>query len=57
MTEKIRKDNILKVKSMESTIVNILETSKSIGAQSMSMPAISSGLFGFPIAKCAKIIL
>ena len=39
-----------------SAILNTLLTAKSIGAKSVSIPAISSGIFGFPKKRCSEII-
>lgn len=55
--ERIQQENNTKIKSYESTIINILQSAKFIGAQSLSIPAVSCGLFGFPLEKGAKIIL
>ena len=37
--------------------MNILEKAKEIDAEVVSIPAISSGLFGFPKDKCVEIML
>ena len=42
---------------LHACILNTLETAKSKGLQSISIPTISSGIFGFPKPKCAEIIL
>ena len=45
------------MKQFESCIVNILEIANIIGAKSVSIPAISSGIFSFPRELCAKILI
>ena len=42
---------------MQSVVINILEQAKKIDAKSVSIPAISSGIFGFPKEKCSEIML
>ena len=43
---------------LESCIINILEMAKDQDAQSISLPAISTGdYFGFPLEDCAYIML
>ena len=50
-------DKILLTKQLESCVVNILEMAKIIGAESVSIPAISTGIFSFPKELCAKIMI
>ena len=38
---------------MMSVVINTLETAKNWNMESVSIPAISSGIFGFPKKKCA----
>jgi O-acetyl-ADP-ribose deacetylase (regulator of RNase III) len=47
------KDKDLLKKQLESCVVNILEMATIIGAKSVSIPAISTGYFGFPRELCA----
>ena len=42
---------------LQSVVLNILQRSKELGIEVVSIPAISSGLFGFPKEKCAEIML
>ena len=42
---------------MESCIVNTLEMAKHLKVKKVSLPAISSGIFGFPKDLCAKIMI
>ena len=42
---------------MESCVVNILEMAKIIGAESVSIPAISTGSHSFPKELCASIMI
>ena len=42
---------------MESTVINILESAKKIGAKSVAMPAISAGMQGFPLERSSNIII
>lgn len=42
---------------LTSCIINTLERAKELKVRSLSIPAISSGVFGFPRASCASIIL
>jgi O-acetyl-ADP-ribose deacetylase (regulator of RNase III) len=42
---------------LKAVTLNILETAKSLNASSVSIPAISSGIFGFPKEKCAEIMI
>ncbi|KAG7331495.1 hypothetical protein KOW79_005464 [Hemibagrus wyckioides] len=41
---------------LEKTIVNILRKAEYDSMQSVAIPAISSGIFNFPLSKCADII-
>ena len=41
---------------LAACIINILECAKKLKAKSVSIPAISSGVFGFPISSCARIL-
>jgi len=43
--------------TLHSAILNTLQRAKEIKAQSVSIPAISSGIFGFPKERCVEIIL
>jgi O-acetyl-ADP-ribose deacetylase len=38
-------------------VLNILEAAKKLEISSVSIPAISSGIFGFPKPKCAEIMM
>lgn len=42
---------------MQSTVVNVLESAKKIGAKSVAMPAISVGMQGFPLDESCHIII
>jgi len=42
---------------LRSAIRNVLTLAASKGLKSIAMPAISAGIFGFPRAECAKIII
>lgn len=42
---------------LHSAILNTLEIAKHLKIRSLSIPAISSGIFGFPKPRCAEIIL
>ncbi|NIP62607.1 MAG: macro domain-containing protein [Nitrosopumilaceae archaeon] len=42
---------------LKSTIFNVLKLATKNNFESISIPAISSGIFGFPKDRCAKIIL
>lgn len=42
---------------MESTVINILESAKKIGAKSLSMTGISAGMQGFPLELSSNIII
>lgn len=42
---------------LKSAIQNVLRSASEQGFQSVSMPAISSGIFGFPKDRCAKILV
>jgi len=44
-------------KLLQCCILNTLEEAKKIQAKSVCVPAISSGIFGFPKDKCAEILL
>lgn len=42
---------------LQSSILNTLEKARDLKVKSLSIPAISSGIFGFPKQECANIIL
>lgn len=42
---------------LKSAVLNSLKLAAEKGLKSISMPAISSGIFGFPKDKCAKILV
>ncbi len=42
---------------LQSAIRSVLTLASSKGFRSIAMPAISAGIFGFPKAECAKIII
>lgn len=42
---------------LKSAVRSVLEAASEKGIKSLSMPAISSGIFGFPKEKCAKILV
>ncbi|RMF59422.1 MAG: macro domain-containing protein [Calditrichaeota bacterium] len=42
---------------LKNAVLNSLKLAEEKGFQSISMPAISSGIFGFPKDRCAEIIL
>jgi O-acetyl-ADP-ribose deacetylase (regulator of RNase III) len=42
---------------LKSAVLNTLNIASEKGFKSLSLPAISSGIFGFPKAECAEIIL
>ena len=46
-------DKGLLIRKLESCVVNILEMAKIIGAESVSIPAISTGIHCFPREICA----
>lgn len=42
---------------MASCVANTLEMAKQLGIKKVSLPAISSGIYGFPKDLCAKIMI
>lgn len=42
---------------LKNAVVNTLKLASDKGLQSISMPAISSGIFGFPKDRCAEILV
>jgi O-acetyl-ADP-ribose deacetylase (regulator of RNase III) len=44
-------------KKLKSAVLNSLRLASEKGLKSISMPAISSGIFGFPKDRCAKILV
>ena len=44
-------------KKLKNAVQNSLRLASQKGLRSVSMPAISSGIFGFPKDRCAKILL
>lgn len=43
--------------ALQSALVSTLEMAKYLKCESVSIPAISSGIFGFPKDKCADIMI
>lgn len=44
-------------KKLERAVISILTLAELYNLKSVSMPAVSSGIFGFPKRECAKILL
>ena len=44
-------------RKLANSVTNSLRLASKNGFRSISMPAISSGIFGFPKNKCAKILV
>ena len=42
---------------MKNAALNSLKLADQDGIESLTFPAISAGIFGFPIERCAKIML
>jgi O-acetyl-ADP-ribose deacetylase (regulator of RNase III) len=42
---------------LKQAVENVLQLASQKGFSSISMPAISSGIFGFPKERCAKILV
>lgn len=42
---------------LKSAVLNSLKKAQELGLKSISIPAISSGIFGFPKKRCAEIIV
>ena len=42
---------------LKDTVLGALKTADDLGVQSIALPAISTGIFGFPLEPAAKIIL
>lgn len=42
---------------LKSAVFNSLRKAQELGLKSMSIPAISSGIFGFPKKRCAEILI
>ena len=42
---------------LQSAVVSTLEMARYLDCESVSIPAISSGIFGFPKDKCAEIMI
>jgi len=42
---------------LKSAVFNSLRKAQELGLRSMSIPAISSGIFGFPKKRCAEILI
>ena len=50
-------DRMLAIDLLSSCIINTLEMAKIINVDSVSIPAISSGVLGFPKEECAEIMI
>ncbi|MCX7913059.1 MAG: macro domain-containing protein [Thermodesulfovibrionales bacterium] len=44
-------------RKLKTAVINTLKLASEKGFKSLSMPAISSGIFGFPKDRCAKILI
>lgn len=44
-------------RKLESATRSALEKAEEIGARSVGFPAISTGIFGYPIERCAEVML
>jgi O-acetyl-ADP-ribose deacetylase (regulator of RNase III) len=42
---------------LKNATINSLKKAKELGIKSIAFPAISTGAFGFPVERCAKIML
>jgi len=42
---------------LKNAVLNSLKKAQELGLESISLPAISSGIFGFPKERCAKIMI
>ena len=42
---------------LRSCVITTLELANKNDIQSISMPAVSSGIFGFPVEDCAQILI
>ena len=42
--------------TLSLAVQNVLKTTESYGCSSVAIPAISSGIFGFPKKLCAKVL-
>ena len=42
---------------LKSAVISVLELASEKGLRSVSLPAISSGIFGFPKDRCARILV
>ena len=42
---------------LKNAVINALSLASEKGLESISIPAISSGIFGFPKDRCAKILV
>jgi O-acetyl-ADP-ribose deacetylase (regulator of RNase III) len=45
------------IRQLETCIVNILEMATILGTDSVSIPAISTGIYSFPKELCASIMI
>ncbi|MBL7979466.1 MAG: macro domain-containing protein [Bacteroidetes Order II. Incertae sedis bacterium] len=42
---------------LAAAVLNTLQKADDLGATSLSLPAISSGIFAYPVARCATVIV
>ncbi len=54
---RIKNYNMQGIRQLETCIVNILEMATILGTDSVSIPAISTGIYSFPKELCASIMI
>ena len=55
--EKLLDAKSLSETMLRATVVNALDAAKKLGAKSIAFPAISTGMFNYPVDECGRVMI